>query len=151
MSALSFLLFHNIQLKYGCFYNNNNNNRLHIYCCCGCILLVISILFFLKIIVHLLIIFTSVELVLQIWLVPYFRCSINSEQDARKTSDTFISGISTNISQNSFQCYHRQPFFVERVIEPWNSLRATPHDFSSVKSFRTCLLANDLREFLVIT
>jgi len=44
----------------------------------------------------------------------------------------------------------RQHFFTERVIKPWNSLRVTPHDFNSVNSFRTCLLANDLREFLFL-
>jgi len=35
-----------------------------------------------------------------------------------------------------------QHFFAEHVIKPWNSLRVTPHDLNSVKSFRTCLLAS---------
>jgi len=60
-------------------------------------------------------------------------------------------GHAYKLLENHCRINVRQHFFAERVIKPWNSLRVTPHDFNSVKSFRTCLLANDLREFLVIT
>jgi len=60
-------------------------------------------------------------------------------------------GHAYKVLENHCRINVRQHFFAECVIKPWNSLRVTPHDFNSVKSFRTCLLADDLREFLVIT
>jgi len=60
-------------------------------------------------------------------------------------------GHANKLFENHCRINVRQHFFAERVIKPWNSLCVAPHDFNSVNSFRTCLLANDLRVFLVFT
>jgi len=60
-------------------------------------------------------------------------------------------GHAYKLLENHCRINVRQQFFAERVIKPLNSLRVTPNDFNSVNSFRTCLLANDLHEFLVFT
>jgi len=57
-------------------------------------------------------------------------------------------GHAYKLLENHCHINVRQHFFAERVVKPSNSLRVTPHDFSSVNSFRTCLLANDLMIFV---
>ena len=61
------------------------------------------------------------------------------------------SGHAYKLFENHCRINVRQHFFAERVIKPWNSLRVASHNFNSVNSCRTCLLTNDLREFLVFT
>ena len=45
----------------------------------------------------------------------------------------------------------RKFFFTERVIEPWNSLPATAHDFSSLSKFKTFLKKVDFSKFVSAT
>ena len=39
-------------------------------------------------------------------------------------------------------------FFSNRVVEPWNSLPAEPHHFSTLSAFKTFLKSVDLSKFV---
>ena len=39
-------------------------------------------------------------------------------------------------------------FFSNRVVDPWNSLPAEPHHFSSLSTFKTFLKGVDLSQFV---
>jgi len=63
--------------------------------------------------------------------------------------DTVTRGHSHKLFVQQSRIDARKYFFSNRVIHSWNSLPATPEDFSSLACFRRFLQQTDLRKFTI--